>query len=49
MAVTLTISKVLNPPAQVADSLAGGGTGLDYGQCINGAYCPIISKAANTG
>lgn len=49
MAVTLTISKVLNPPSQVADSLAGGGTGLDYGQVVNGAYCPIISKSANTG
>lgn len=49
MAVTLTVSKVLNPPAQVADSLAGGGTGLDLGQVVNGEYTPIISKAANTG
>jgi hypothetical protein len=49
MAVSLTISKVLNPPSQVSDSLAGGGSGLDFGQCVNGSYCPVISKAANTG
>lgn len=49
MAVNLTVSKVLNPPAQVADALAGGGTGLDLGQVVNGEYTPIINKTANTG
>jgi len=49
MAVNLTISKVLNPPSQVADALAGGGTGLDLGQVVNSEYTPIISKPSNTG
>jgi hypothetical protein len=49
MAVSLTISKVQNPPAQVSDSLAGGGTGLDYGQVVNGSYAPVISQPSNTG
>lgn len=49
MAVALTVSKILNPPTQVADVLAGGSTGYDLGQCINAEYTPIISKAANTG
>jgi hypothetical protein len=49
MAVNLTVSKVLNPPAQVSDSLAGGGTGLDLGQVVNGQYTPIINQSANTG
>ena len=49
MAVALTISKVLNPPAQVSDALAGGGTGLDLGQVVNGQYVPIINQSANTG
>jgi hypothetical protein len=49
MAVSLTISKVLNPASQVNDALAGGGVGLDFGQCVNNSYCPVISKTANTG
>jgi hypothetical protein len=49
MAVNLTVSKVLNPPTQVADALAGGGSGLDLGQVVNGEYTPIINKTANTG
>jgi len=51
MAVDVTVSKGLKTDAlgAVADSLAGGGTGLDLGQCINSQYCPIISQAANTG
>jgi hypothetical protein len=49
MAVNLTISKILNPPTQVADALDNGGTGLDLGQVVNGAYVPIINQAANTG
>jgi len=49
MAVALTVSKVLNPPAAVSDSLAGGGTGIDLGSVVNSQYCPIISQPANTG
>ena len=49
MTVSLTISKIQNPPTQVADVLAGGGHGLDYGQVINGSYVPVILKSANTG
>jgi hypothetical protein len=49
MAVNLTVSKILNPPTQVSDSLAGGGTGLDLGQVVNGQYTPIINQASNTG
>ena len=49
MAVALTVSKIFNPPAQVSDALAGGGTGLDLGQVVNGQYTPIIDQGANTG
>ena len=48
MAVNLTISKTLGGSA-VADSLAGGGSGLDLGSVVNSEYCPILSKSANTG
>jgi len=49
MAVNLTISKVLDPATQVNDALAGGGSGLDLGQVVNGQYTPIINQSANTG
>ncbi len=48
MAVNLTVSKTLSG-AGAADSLAGGGSGVDLGSVVNGEYAPIISKAANTG
>jgi len=48
MAVNLTVAKTLDG-TQVADSLAGGGTGLDLGQVVNGQYTPVISQPANTG
>lgn len=48
MAVTLTISKTLSGSG-AADSLAGGGSGVDLGSVVNNEYAPIISKAANTG
>lgn len=48
MAVTLTVSETVTG-AEVSDSLAGGSTGLDLGQVVNGAYAPITSQAANTG
>lgn len=48
MTVLLTVAKTINGSA-VADSLAGGGTGVDLGQILNAQYGPIISKPANTG
>lgn len=48
MSVVLTVSKTLDGSA-VADSLSGGGTGVDLGSVVNNQYAPIVSKAANTG
>lgn len=54
MAVNLRVSKLLTNtgpdlgPA-VSDVLSGGGTGIDLGQVVNGAYAPITSQPANTG
>ncbi len=48
MAVVLVLSKTLTGGA-IADSLAGGSSGLDLGQVVNSEYAPIISQAANTG
>jgi hypothetical protein len=48
MAVSLTISETMGGAA-IADILAGGGTGNDYGSVVNGSYAPIILKSANTG
>lgn len=48
MAVLLTVSETVTG-AEVSDSLAGGSTGLDLGQVVNGQYTPITSQAANTG
>jgi hypothetical protein len=48
MAVILTVSETLGG-AEVADSLAGAGTGVDLGQCVNGQYSPIVDQTLNTG
>jgi len=48
MAVVLTISETVTG-SNVSDSLAGGSTGLDFGQVTNGQFAPLISQAANTG
>jgi hypothetical protein len=48
MTVLLTISETLGGAA-VADSLAGGGTGVDLGSVVNNQYAPITLKSANTG
>lgn len=48
MAVLLTVSETLGG-SEVADSLAGGGTGVDLGQVVNGQYAPIIDQTSNTG
>lgn len=48
MSVNLTVAKTIGG-AQVADSLAGGGSGLDLGQVVNGQYTPIIDQSLNQG
>lgn len=48
MAVTLTISRTL-APAQVSDSLEGGGTGWDIGSVANGSYAPLVDQPTNDG
>lgn len=48
MSVTLIVSETI-AGAEVSDALAGGSTGVDYGQVVNGQYTPIISQAGNTG
>lgn len=48
MAVSLTISETLGGAA-LSDSLAGGGTGLDFGSVVNNSYAPVTDKTANTG
>lgn len=48
MSGVLTVSKTIGGAA-VADSLAGGGTGVSFGFCSAGEYSPIVDKDANTG
>lgn len=48
MTVLLTISETWNG-SNFADSLDGGGSGIDFGSVVNGQYAPIISQGANTG
>lgn len=48
MAVILTVSETLGG-TEVADSLSGGGTGVDLGQVVNGQYSPIVDQTSNTG
>jgi len=48
MTVLLTLSETINGAA-VADSLAGGGTGVDFGSVVNNQYAPLIDKSLNTG
>lgn len=48
MTVLLTVSATWDG-SNFADSLEGGGTGIDMGSVINGQYAPIISQGANTG
>jgi hypothetical protein len=48
MAVLLTISETLDGAA-VADALAGGGTGVDFGSVVDDQFAPLIDKTLNTG
>ena len=49
MAVTLTVADEGPAGTEADDSLAGGSTGLDMGQVVNGSYSPVTSQVANTG
>ena len=48
MSVVLTISESLGG-SEVADSLAGGGTGIDLGQVVSGQFSPISDQTTNAG
>jgi len=49
MAVVLTVSETLDGTAY-ADSLAGGGSGINLGAVVNGAFAPITgTKTDNVG
>jgi hypothetical protein len=48
MTVLLTVSETWNG-SNYAESLEGGGTGVDLGSVINGQYAPITSQPGNTG
>lgn len=48
MSVLLTVSETLGG-SEVSDSLAGGGTGVDLGQVVNGQYAPIVDLVTNDG
>jgi hypothetical protein len=48
MSVSLLISKTLTGGA-VSDPLAGGSTGLNLGQTINGEFAPILDQGSNLG
>lgn len=48
MAVLLTVSETLDGAA-VADSLAGGGTGVDLGSVVNNQFAPLVNKTNNDG
>lgn len=51
MAVTLFVQSAKSAAGAnvFADSLAGGGTGIDFGQVVNGQYAPIIDQPTNDG
>lgn len=48
MAVILTVSETLGG-AEVSDTLAGAGTGVDLGQVVNSQYAPIVGDQALNG
>jgi hypothetical protein len=50
MAVSLIVSAAkAATPTDIADTLAGGGTGIDFGQVVNGQYAPLIDQTLNQG
>lgn len=48
MTVSLTVSASMGGTAY-ADALAGGDTGIDFGQVTNGAYTPLVDQPTNDG
>lgn len=49
MTVDTTFSSTFTPATPYADSLLGGGTGLDFFVGVNNQWTPIVDKTANTG
>lgn len=48
MSVSLLVSETMGGAA-FSDSLAGGSTGIDWGQVTNGAYTPLVNQSNNQG
>jgi hypothetical protein len=48
MTVLLTVSEAFLGSGY-ADSLAGGGSGIDLGSVINGSYTPLVDQPTNDG
>lgn len=49
MAVSLTIGEVYPPVSDIADGLAGGGSGYNIGSVTSGQWGPITNKISNLG
>jgi hypothetical protein len=51
MAVTLYVQSAKSAAGAnvFADSLAGGGNGIDFGQVVNGQFAPIVDQPTNDG
>ena len=49
MTVSLTVSNTTVVGPEANDALAGGGTGIDFGQVSNGGYSPVLVQEQNTG
>lgn len=48
MAVNLIVAETLDG-TQVADALAGGGSGIDLGSVNNNSFAPLVNKTNNQG
>ena len=48
MAVSITVSETMGGAAY-SDGLAGGDSGIDYGQVSNGSYAPLVDQPTNDG
>jgi hypothetical protein len=49
MAVTLYVLSAKGIANVYDDALAGGGTGIDFGQVTSGSFAPIVDKDTNDG
>jgi hypothetical protein len=49
VSVNLILSRTKSAtPNEIADTLAGGGVGVDFGQVTNGSYSGVVNQPANT-